>query len=151
MWKCKQSQSHYSPYCTCQLGTFWSAVRWLILTPGHLENWQKVTRKVLISQTENFHPHISIRKSVVADVVSPLSYLKLVMKERNLPFYMKDHRFWREKKRKKNLKSDQIFQVAQSFCNLSPQNSTNFASWVQIWCSVESAWNKDFQTVAELV
>ena len=41
--------------CTCQLGTFFPTLRWLILTQGHHENWQKVTQKVHISQTESFH------------------------------------------------------------------------------------------------
>ena len=54
----KTRQCHYSPYCTCQLGTFFMALRWLILTPGHNENWQKGTRKVLILRTENFHPYM---------------------------------------------------------------------------------------------
>ena len=37
---------------------FFLDLRRLILTPGHHENWQKVTQKVLISRTENFHPYI---------------------------------------------------------------------------------------------
>ena len=36
--------------------------------------------------------YISIRKCVVADVASPLSYLKLVIKERKLLFCTKDQR-----------------------------------------------------------
>ena len=51
-------QSHYSPWCTSQLGIFFSALWWLILTPCLIENWQKVTRKVHISRTENFHPYV---------------------------------------------------------------------------------------------
>ena len=39
------------------------------------------------------HIYPSIRKCDVAQVASSLSYLKLVMKERNLLFYTKDQRF----------------------------------------------------------
>ena len=53
----KTRQYHYSPECTGQLGTFFWALQWLILTPGHYESGQKVTLKVLISRTENVHPY----------------------------------------------------------------------------------------------
>ena len=43
-------------------GYFFLALRVLIMTPGHHENWQKVTRKVHISHPDNFYPYIYIHE-----------------------------------------------------------------------------------------
>ena len=50
----KTMQCHYSLCCTYQLGTFFSALGWLILTPGHDEIGQKVTQKVHMSHPKIF-------------------------------------------------------------------------------------------------
>ena len=62
----KTMQSHYCPWCTCQLGIFFLALWWLILTPGHNENCQKVTKKVYISHPDNFDPYIMIAVKTIA-------------------------------------------------------------------------------------
>ena len=54
----KTMQSHYCPWCTCQLDIFFSALWWLILTPGHDENCKEVTQNVHISNPNNFDPYI---------------------------------------------------------------------------------------------
>ena len=56
----KTMQSHYCPWCTCQLDIFFSALWCLILTPGKDENCQKVTQKVHISHPDNFDPYVCI-------------------------------------------------------------------------------------------
>ena len=50
----KTMQSHYCPWCTCQLVCL--ALWWLILTPGHNENWQKVTQKSAYFTDRTFSP-----------------------------------------------------------------------------------------------
>ena len=49
---------------------YFLTLRWLILTPGHHEKWQKVTQEVHISQIQNYHPYIGWRYVWVWDIVN---------------------------------------------------------------------------------
>ena len=87
----KTRQCHYSP---CQLGIFFSALRWLIWTPGHDENWQKVTQKVNISHLDNFEPyrHLMKYRNLLRDR-HLLLYIQLQKKNAMIQTYSKGHRF----------------------------------------------------------
>ena len=59
--KLQQKQGNGIPLLSALVNwEFFDALWWLILAPGHYENWQKLIWKVIISQTENVQPYIQI-------------------------------------------------------------------------------------------